>query len=368
MVHSNSSLYYELFVKLIQVSLGTRGELEAKLSDLAFCYCLKEAKRQTLLGVLLTSAIHSITYSQYLGPLKIARMKWIALVLKIEDRNKKLDIRACELTQKFSDIGMNSCVLKGQSVARYYPNPHLRQCGDIDIWVDGKRNEIVKAASQIGKVGDIFYHHMELNCFRDTAVEVHFLPSWFFNPITNRRFHKWINEAKQKQFTDRYNVGFNSPDIEFDLVFSLIHIYRHIIDGGVGLRQLMDYYYILMHSTNEQRQSAYKVISSFRMSGFCSGIMYVLRNDFLMDEQYCMTEPSAKHGEYIDEQIFIGGNFGKDDKRNANRHSYTVKGMLWALRHNLGLLKYYPSESLWAPFFKLWQYVMIHKWRQTHKE
>lgn len=363
MAYNKSSSAYQLFVRLIQVSLGTRSELDAKLSESEFYYCFKEAKRQTLLGVLSEAAIKSFDSSRCSDVAKKTRMQWLAFTVKIEDVSRKLDTRACELTQKFSDIGLRSCILKGQSIARYYPSPHWRQCGDIDIWVDGGRNEIVKSVSRIGEVGDIFYHHMELNCFKDASVEVHFLPSWFFNPITNRRFHKWISKVKQKQFTDRYDVGFNSPDIEFDLVFSLIHIYRHVIDGGVGLRQLMDYYYILIHSTKEQRQIAFKVISGFRMAGFCSGVMYVLRNCFLMDDQYCMTEPSAKYGEPISEEIFIGGNFGKYDKRNANRHSYTIKGMLWALRNNIRLLKHYPSEASWAPFFKIWQYAMIHIWK-----
>ena len=35
------------------------------------------------------------------------------------------------------------------------------------------------------------------------------------------------------------------PTVEFNLIFQLTHIYAHLMNEGIGLRQLLDYYYVL---------------------------------------------------------------------------------------------------------------------------
>ena len=35
------------------------------------------------------------------------------------------------------------------------------------------------------------------------------------------------------------------PTVEFNIIFQLTHIYSHLMNEGIGLRQLLDYYYVL---------------------------------------------------------------------------------------------------------------------------
>ena len=35
------------------------------------------------------------------------------------------------------------------------------------------------------------------------------------------------------------------PTVEFNIIFQLTHIYSHLMNEGIGLRQLVDYYYVL---------------------------------------------------------------------------------------------------------------------------
>ena len=55
------------------------------------------------------------------------------------------------------------------------------------------------------------------------------------------------------------------PDVSFNLVFAMVHIYRHFFSEGIGLRQLKDYYFILKLSTSEERAKAMNTFERLHM-------------------------------------------------------------------------------------------------------
>ena len=54
---------------------------------------------------------------------------------------------------------------------------------------------------------------------------------------------------KEEQFSHRVMLGEQGeiaiPTVEFNLIFQLTHIYAHLMNEGIGLRLLLDYYYVL---------------------------------------------------------------------------------------------------------------------------
>lgn len=86
-------------------------------------------------------------------------------MMALEQRNKLLDAKAAELTRLFTDDGFRSCILKGQGVAKLYQHPYRRQCGDIDIWVDGKRDEILAYLKSMYRIGSPVIHHVDVRVF-----------------------------------------------------------------------------------------------------------------------------------------------------------------------------------------------------------
>ena len=54
---------------------------------------------------------------------------------------------------------------------------------------------------------------------------------------------------KEEQFSHRVMLGEQGeiaiPTVEFNLIFQLTHIFSHLMNEGIGLRQLVDYYYVL---------------------------------------------------------------------------------------------------------------------------
>ena len=236
-----------LFFELIQIALANRNSFNRPPSDIEWKSLYEMACKQSLAGVLLDGVNRQIEIGNCSKPPMNVLYEWIGLQQHTVAHNKLQNQRTKELCELFKEHGYRSCVLKGQGTALYYDHPEYRQCGDIDIWVDGDRDEILRfAKSKNYHVGHIDIKHSDIDFFKDVPVEVHFLPSWMYNPSTNKKLQKFFEEKSEKQFGNNdAKVGFTHTTVDFDLVFSIVHIYRHIFSEGIGLRQLMDYYYIL---------------------------------------------------------------------------------------------------------------------------
>lgn len=229
----------------------------------------------------------------------------------------------------------------------------------IDIWVDANRDVIVKnMCSECLDVTYVDYVNCHVSFFTDTEVEVHFRPTWMFNPCVNRKVQKWIRFNKNSQMGNfDEEVDFSYPTIGFNLVFSLIHIYRHVFFEGIGLRQLMDYYWILSHSTDEERTEAFETLKSFGVGKFAASIMYIMRRVFDIDESLLLCKPNEEDGQFLLGEIMRGGIFGHFDDRNTYvPEDKKIKRGLNNAKRNLRFLKRYPSEVMWMPVWKTWHW------------
>lgn len=321
-----------------------------------------KAQRQAIDGVLLDGFVRLKTNADSIQDYKKTKLHWIACALQIEQRNDLTNLRARQLTDFFMSGGYRSCVLKGQGVALLYPNPKRRRCGDIDLWVEGKRDDIVNYIRSKGvKVYDVHLVHATAEFFKDVPVEIHFCPSWMYNPILNRRLQLFFASQASAQFA-HYDekVGFAYPTIFFNLVHSMVHINRHVFEEGIGLRQLMDYYFILKHSSCEERSEAYNVLCSVGLRKFVGAVMYVMQQVFLLEEDLMLCRPNSILGSRLLDSIMAGGNFGKALGLKHGRNKLE-KGFL-QLKHNLKLMLPYANEAMWIPFFQVWHY----GWRKRH--
>lgn len=347
----------ERFFQLLQIAVGKTINGKIALSDKEWGDVYRLASEQSLVGLIL----HAIdTQEEDVGrPSQPLLLQWIGESELIRQRNCRVNQLCGQLTSWFLSKGYDSCILKGQGVARLYNNPECRQSGDIDIWVNANTEDIVKQMRHdcLG-VTYVDYVNCHVSFFTDTDVEVHFRPTYMFSPFNNRKVQRWVKDNKDAQFSN-YDEGlcFSYPTIAFNLVFSLIHIYRHIFLEGIGLRQLTDYYFILIHSSAQERKEAFLVLQSFKMKRFVGALMYVMKRVFALDEQFLLCEPNIADGEFLVSEILRGGNFGKYDDRNVYvSDDQKIKRGLNNWKRNLRFLKYYPSEVLWMPAWKVWHW------------
>ncbi|MBP3575128.1 MAG: nucleotidyltransferase family protein [Paludibacteraceae bacterium] len=150
-----------------------------------------------------------------------------------------------------------------------------------------------------------------------------------------------------------------TPTLAFNRVYILVHIYRHLFHEGIGLRQLLDYYFVLRQGfTEEERTETMRTLRSLRMQRFTAAVMWVLQEVFAMDDRYLLTDPNEEEGRFLLSEIMLAGNFGHYDERIKRSAKVTEWGLFCRrVGRNLRFLRSYPSEVLWSPFFKLWHAV-----------
>lgn len=356
------------FFELIQITLGNKDGFEQHPSSEEWVLLYRMSIKQALTS-LLVDGVDKVYGSQKDIPQNLL-LEWIGQQQMTIQMNRIQSERSKELCNLFEEAGFIACVLKGQGTALYYEHPEHRQCGDIDVWVtDGSgfmvngsrsRDRVLDFAREKGwKIGHIDIKHSDIEIFDDVPVEVHFQPSWMYCPMTNKRLMRFFAEEANNQFGNYdERVGFTHTTIEFDLVYSMVHIYRHIFSEGVGLRQLMDYYYILRSvKSGELRVKCFEVLCSLGMKKFVGGVMWILRECFGMKEEYLLCQVNERHGRFLLSEIMMAGNFGQYDERTVrvNVDKKFKRGFV-QLGRNLRFVTYYPSEVLWSPFWKLWHW------------
>ena len=212
------------------------------------------ASRQALLGFCF-DGIERLTkeFSEELKQNPMGRdllMTWMGAAQQIRRQNMKVNAVAGKLYSKFREDGLRCCILKGQGNALMYPNPYSRTPGDIDVWVNASREKITEYAKCHFKLeDDIRFHHLETT-MDGVPVELHFFPCSMNNPIYNARSQKWFKRNADLQCSNVVSLpdGIGEiaiPTTAFNVVYQLTHLYHHFFDEGIGMRQIIDYYYVV---------------------------------------------------------------------------------------------------------------------------
>lgn len=352
----------EIFFELLQMATGRRDTLSvcpASRDEWEALY--STVGNHNMLGV--TFPAVDTLHDQVDVPLGVYS-RWAMAAEKIAQKSAEQNSACKILYQKFLENGFRSCILKGQAAARLYPRPELRQSGDIDIWLEGDRQKVVDFLRSRFPVKKVVYHHCDVQILKGMGVEVHFTPSWMNNSISNARLQRWFSEHSAGQFSNfDSRLEFCVPTLSFDAVYMLIHIYRHVLEEGIGLRQLLDYYYLLQNLTDADRQAAVKELKQLKLLRFAGAVMFVLQEVFGMQSDVMYVAPEAGWGSFLLDEILRSGNFGRHDPRNSHKKGEGILAHTFRkLKRNLRFLRYFPSEVLSMPFFMCWQYL----WRRKH--
>ena len=351
-----------IFIELIQIALGSKNTLSHTPTTEEWNELFLLSKKQALLGINYT-AIERLPEEQ--RPPRPIRLKWALATDRIKERNIELNHKVIEISQHFHNDGFPNIILKGQGIAQYYGVKGLdlyRTPGDLDIWFDRSREDIIAYVHKHQPKCDIVYHHVDFPDIDGVQVEIHFTPSWMNCYFTNRHLQKFFQQGRRFDRLAYTPDVMPTPDIHFNRVYILLHIYRHLFHEGIGLRQVMDYYFVLIQGFNEDdRIETMKIINRLKMGRFASAIMWILKDVFCINEQYLITSPNEAEGRFLLEEIMRAGNLGLHDKRiSRGRHESDISHGLRKVARNFRFIQKYPSEVMWSPLFKIWHFA----WRK----
>lgn len=131
---SRNDLMTDLDVEIDKVSRQElKGALRIAKAQAVLCLVANEVMRHERLNVVLREEDKAGLMRFVMGNLSVFQMLNNTLVSIVLELRKH---------------GIDPVLLKGQGIAKYYPVPELRQCGDIDIYVGQEKFE--KACEVIG--------------------------------------------------------------------------------------------------------------------------------------------------------------------------------------------------------------------------
>lgn len=356
--------YYAIFFEFLRFCIGSESEQPSSLKEADWKELYRIAQKQALMGILF-DGIQRLSSSD-MGISRDLLLQWMAQCQMLEKANVQLNDAAIQVSEWFRKKGFRTCILKGQGNALMYPNPYSRTPGDIDIWVEGGDKRVISFVRSISPHEKACYHHIEFPSYKGVEVEVHYRPSFLLCFWHNRRLQKYYERVKEKQFSHRITLGEQGevaiPTAEFNLIFQLTHIYAHLMNEGIGLRQLMDYYFVLLHADIKDLAELQRNLKHFGLWKFAGAIMYIMQEVFGMPASRLIVPSNEKYGIFVLNEVLEAGNFGKHDERN--RFGKTQLGHNFQrIYRDIRLVRYFPAEALSEPIFRTWHFF----WRLRHK-
>lgn len=353
----------QLFFEFLLCALGEKERMNKVPSASEWTILFQMCKEQAVLGVAFI-ALDKLSKHGQKPPQKIL-FEWIGLTERIKQQNRIVNRNAALLCQRLKADGFECCILKGQGNTLMYPDPYCRIPGDIDVWIvpmghaapdwqDGRKN-VIRYVKQQNHKGNACYHHIDYGMFHGTEVEVHYRPSFMFNPVHNRRLQRWFLSHRQEQFRNMVQlpdgVGtVNIPTPAFNAVFQLSHIYNHFLHEGIGLRQVIDYYYLL-NTTDAKDSITDNTLRHLGLEKMAGAMMWVLNKVLGLPDQYLIAAKDEKRGRTLLKEITKGGTFGKYDIENQKANNRAKKN-IQRVKRDLRMLRLFPSECLWEPIFR----------------
>lgn len=356
-----------IFFDFLQFCIGSVADIPASVKDADWKVLYAIAKKQALLGVLFYG-IRQLP--KELAPEQKLLMQWMVMAEQIRKQNIRLFLDSVKVCKNFENEGFANCILKGQGNALLYPDSYMRTPGDIDIYLSGGRRKIMKYVDQVCPNQVMRYHHVDFPVMK-TAIEVHFTPSYMFFPVHNRRMQKWFKKVMDLQCSNVVTLpdGYGEitvPTMNFNVIYILSHLYRHVFTEGIGLRQLIDYYFVLVKSEEGRVKNLSALQRELKYLGlwkFAGAVMYVLHEALGLPEAKMIAPIDVNEGRFLLAEIMQGGNFGQYDTRLGSKENEDKlhRYLRMSLR-NLRFVKHYPIEALSEPLFRTW----FALWKKIH--
>ena len=371
----------KLIFEFLRYCLGNEVDMSGVVAGMNWQRLYGFASKQALLG-LCFDGIERLgkEYPEELKRNPIDRnllMSWMGAAQQIRRQNVKVNVVAGKLYSMLREDGLRCCILKGQGNALMYPNPYSRNPGDIDVWVNASREQITEYAKKHFELeDDMRFHHLETT-MDGVPVELHFFPGIMNNPVYNARLQKWFKRNADLQCSNVVSLPDDAgeiavPTAAFNVVYQLTHLYHHFFDEGIGMRQIVDYYFVVISDEllvisdkllviRDTLQRELKYLGLWKFAG---AVMYVLHEVLGLSEEKMIAPMDEKRGKLLLAEILNGGNFGRHFTKYGH---FTQQGMakkyflkIW---RNMHFVRYYPAEALSEPIFRTWHFF----WRIHNK-
>lgn len=257
--------------------------------------------------------------------------------------------------------GINGVLLKGQGLVSNYPNPFMRQCGDIDIYIPKDcQSRLDSVVLQL--TGATRFHQSEKHFsfeYEGVNIELHYETEHVYTPFNDKRLQNWIvQQLEHGDFRTMEVCGVKVllPPVEYDAIYILLHLWDHFISTGIGLRHVSDWA-LYMHRFASQLDEE-KLRQNLEAFGFApvwnlfASLAVRCLNMSWTDFPHAQEVPLSYTNKLLN-IILMEGNFGR---RKPRPKGYIIGkvNMYWRVTKMISdIVPFYPREVILYYFFFL---------------
>jgi len=313
--------------ELIQIAFGYKRQLERQLSPKEWSEVYEQASKQTVLGIVF-DGVQKLPKEQW--PPQAVLFEWIGQTEQIKQQNRKVNAVLKDLALFFNANGIRYAVVKGQIVGSYYSNSQLRQAGDIDYYVESsdfeRAKQLIESTWGVAFEETEGHHHVEFE-YKGVFFEQHHTLIKLYDKEKNEYWERLMKETFKSMEIEGVPVSVLSPTLHSLYIF--LHLYHHLLELGVGLRQFCDWAAILHACKNEIDHQAIRkhleLLGIERAYRACGCLLIDYLGLPKVEFTYELKSSDKRYSKRILDVVMYRGNMGH----------YNLKGGHQGLWHNL---------------------------------
>lgn len=289
-------------------------------------------------------------------------MQWYGLCVQQTAMFKKNWSAACSLASLLSDNSIEPVVLKGRSIAQYYPIPEHRYSCDLDLFIAGtdweRACEILEAKGI--RLEREVYKEVEFT-FKGVNVELHRYISPVRGNKTLLRFERYLRDlldASPKSYFE--GTRLLCPPLMFIVMLYIEHALGDLLHGKLTLKQVLDWVVL-----RKQEIDRTEIEVRCREFGFHRFLMLI---DALADVMEGKKEMSSLPSSYSEvwDSFFVIPTVGEKCKESwfARRVSLffdIIKNRRYYKRFGYCPMVRFLMSAVWVHFFEKRYYLMKSK-------
>ena len=250
---------------------------------------------------------------------------WRALVNENLAVNSKISYAHTMLNELLNQAKIPYVILKGCASAEYYDDPLLRTMGDVDFYVPPEYFE--KADKLLLKNGfksnEIDHEYEKAYTKDDVIFELHNTVNGVPGGKVGIKIRRYFDDVFDKSELKHFDLAeYYSPSPFHHGLVMLLHVARHMVTGGIGLRHFCDWAVFVDKVGDDFAQmfeNTLKQVGLWRfaqiMTQFC--IAYLG-----LKPQAWVGNIDKKFLDDLKNDVFAGGNFGHKDLSRADEAKF----------------------------------------------
>lgn len=250
---------WDLLLELINATLAKRPLVEEVVKGAA------EVNWQRCFDLALGQQVLAMTFpAMTLQPKEqrpgfVLWSKWMAYAHNIAAQSKHKREVVEKMGGWLAEESLSTMIIKGFSLAVLYPQPDLRECGDIDIYSGEEYGKVNACFEKHGfQIGRADGHHVHIN-IDGISVEHHFA---MHNSRAKNGMEGPAEVLQRLAATDRRPTslpGICFPNPTFTALFTAWHAHKHFLAEKIELRHVIDWALSLRQLSDSEARTVHEV-------------------------------------------------------------------------------------------------------------